>query len=460
MKKTMQYIMQHDKVIFSSEDGVSIGVLWNNITGKNFKGKDVDGSNLEEKYEQYLEMMKMTSALPSGHIQLYEKVGKMKSEFCVPSSSKMEVYKQELENSGRNIMFKEAVKFSDVFIQDKNGKHSYSLPGNHNLTEKGLEIAKSWHCVQWGNTYHFSVIDWKEGFTAIFIQADQIIASSLFAVIKTDSVPKNEAHEERIVESIKTKVTLETEDNNNFSTAKAVFAACTITNDNILKLPNVKLDRKIYQEVKSILDDNGGTWKGGKTQGFQFGFNPRELFDKLFAGEKVNNKKKFQFFGTPNDLVDMLVARAQIKSTDDVLEPSAGQGAIADKIHDKCRKLDLCELMPENEQILKSKGYKDILWNNFLTLDLEWKYDKIIANPPFSKNQDIDHVKKMYLHLKPKGRLVSIMSTSWKSGSQKKQNEFKEWLKEVNAKVEDIEQGAFKQSGTNIKTLMVTIDKK
>ena len=46
----------------------------------------------------------------------------------------------------------------------------------------------------------------------------------------------------------------------------------------------------------------------------------------------------------------------------------------------------------------------------------EWatafKYDRIIANPPFTKNQDIDHVMQMWNFLKPGGRIVSIMSNS------------------------------------------------
>jgi hypothetical protein len=83
-----------------------------------------------------------------------------------------------------------------------------------------------------------------------------------------------------------------------------------------------------------------------------------------------------------------------------------------------------------------------------------------VANPPFSKNQDIDHVMKMYDLLKKGGRLVSIMSSHWKTSKNKKETEFREFIKKTKATVKDVEAGAFKQSGTNVATVIVVIDKK
>lgn len=36
-------------------------------------------------------------------------------------------------------------------------------------------------------------------------------------------------------------------------------------------------------------------------------------------------------------------------------------------------------------------------------------YDLIVANPPFSKGQDMLHIMQMIKHLKPGGRIVSLM---------------------------------------------------
>jgi 16S rRNA G1207 methylase RsmC len=86
-------------------------------------------------------------------------------------------------------------------------------------------------------------------------------------------------------------------------------------------------------------------------------------------------------------------------------------------------------------------------------------YSKIIANPPFTKNQDIDHLKEMYECLSRGGRLVCITSESWVNGSQKKQVEFKNWLDEIEAEVIDIEKSSFKESGTMVGGKIVVINK-
>lgn len=452
-KKGYQYILQHDKIVFSSPDKYSIPMLWNNISGKNFEGKDILGQEqTKSDHLKYIEMMKLTAGLPAGYIQLYLKPGKMAEEFYVPESTNIEGVKKGLTNAGRPLFFKEAVKFTDIFVEDKNGKHGYDLPGKFNLTPAAIKAAQDWHCVQWGNTYHFNIHHIENGFTIINIKADQIIASATFAVIETSSIPKAKEEEEIVEEkSIQT--------DSKKLTAKEVFALCSITDDHIVKLPNMILHPKTYNDVKSIIEKNGGRWKGGKTQGFQFEFNPTDLFQKLHSGEDVNNKKEFQFFATPVEVVDLMISKANLKPTDILLEPSAGQGAIVDKVISLVKKVDMCELMPENRQILQNKGY-EIQWGDFLDVNEDLKYDKIIANPPFTKNQDIDHVLKMYKHLNPGGRIVTIMSTTWLEGSQKKQGAFKEWLTEVGASYEVIKEGAFKKSGTGIKTVMVVIDKK
>lgn len=119
----------------------------------------------------------------------------------------------------------------------------------------------------------------------------------------------------------------------------------------------------------------------------------------------------------------------------------------------------MCEFMEQNREYLENIGY-DIICNDFLELPSHKKYDKIVANPPFTKNQDVDHVLKMYEHLNEGGKIVAIMSTTWKLGSQKKQVAFREFLASVGAVETEISEGTFKESGTNTKTIMVEITKK
>jgi acetylornithine deacetylase/succinyl-diaminopimelate desuccinylase-like protein len=65
----------------------------------------------------------------------------------------------------------------------------------------------------------------------------------------------------------------------------------------------------------------------------------------------------------------------------------------------------------------------------------------------------------MYEFLNVSGRLVSIASKSWQTGQQKLQKDFRDWLEEVGGEVEEVEAGAFKESGTNVATVIITIDK-
>ena len=170
---------------------------------------------------------------------------------------------------------------------------------------------------------------------------------------------------------------------------------------------------------------------------------------------------------------------SEIKKGDIILEPSAGQGAIIDSILKKHKKnfIFYCEKMDTNLMILHNK-YSELenvyrlrpLNDDFLEMDEEFvdfpgdtgkmKYHKIIANPPFSKNQDIDHIYKMYDCLKEGGRIVTISSTHWKTSYNKKEVDFRGWLNEVEAKIEKIPSGTFKESGTMVESCIIIIDKK
>ena len=87
------------------------------------------------------------------------------------------------------------------------------------------------------------------------------------------------------------------------------------------------------------------------------------------------------------------------------------------------------------------------------------KYDYIIANPPFCKNQDVTHVLRMYEHLAAGGRLVAIMSPHWQHAQDKKSQQFRDFLQSVGGEVHEIDEGAFAESGTQIKTYFVVLNK-
>lgn len=234
-----------------------------------------------------------------------------------------------------------------------------------------------------------------------------------------------------------------------------------ILDGNVVKLPKVRLNKNAYAEVKKYIEEAGGSWNGGKIQGFVFPFNPSRVFSILQSGKRINLKQEYQFFATPAEIADWLVSLAgNISADEKVLEPSAGTGAIIDAIHRVCPTVvvDCFELMPENKEILAKKENISIIGDDFTTSE-SGMYDKIIANPPFSNNQDVKHVRLMYEHLNEGGTIAAIMSNHWTNAKDKTSEQFREWLNEVGGSQYEIDSGSFKKSGTNVMTTAVVISK-
>ena len=238
-------------------------------------------------------------------------------------------------------------------------------------------------------------------------------------------------------------------------TKEEVLQQCTVEG-NVVKLPNTQLDRNEYLEVKKALELIGGKWKGGKVFGFVFATDPTDLLEEIANGEKRNLKKEFQFFATPEKLADELVYLADLKQYDTILEPSAGQGAIVKAINKVCDVVPDCfALMEVNTIILNKSGLRfNLIGDDFFNHNGK-TYSKIIANPPFSKSQDVKHILHMYELLNEWGRLVSIASSSIKTREWKLYDE----LRALNPKFIELPEWSFKESWTLVNAVIVVINK-
>src|SRR4051812_7333314 len=106
-----------------------------------------------------------------------------------------------------------------------------------------------------------------------------------------------------------------------------------------------------------------------------------------------------------------------------------------------------------------SKGFKTIA-GDFLALEPEEKYDRVVMNPPFTNDQDIDHVLHAYKFLKPGGKLVAIMAKGFTFGENRKRSGFRDLLKQHGRIVMDLPAGTFKESGTMVETVVVVFTQK
>ena len=249
------------------------------------------------------------------------------------------------------------------------------------------------------------------------------------------------------------------EDNGSRWSVEEILKHCTLE-DNVLKLPQVQFNKKSYAEAKKWIEEAGGSWQGGKVQGFIFPFNPERVFSILNEGKRCNLAQDFQFFETPSNVADWLVMLAGgIHEHDKVLEPSAGRGALVRAIHRSSPDVvvDCYEMMPENKELLLRLGGINIIGDDFTKSTIGKKYTKIIANPPFSGNQDIRHVRMMYDMLEQGGTLASITSAHWEFAEEKTCRDFRQWLEDVGGAKYEIESGAFKESGTGVRTLAIVI---
>lgn len=224
-----------------------------------------------------------------------------------------------------------------------------------------------------------------------------------------------------------------------------------------------QIDRTLYAAVNKALECLGGKWSR-KEKAHVFESEPWEsIADAVATGEVIDPKKEFQFFETPEGLAGQMVQAARMTRDHSVLEPSAGRGRIVKAIQQEFpeKGVDVAELMPENRKVLSAMPHVHIMAEDFLTMQPPsgWSYDRIIANPPFRKNQDIWHIMKMFSLLKQGGRLVTITSPGWTFRTDRLALEFKAMLENIGAEWDTIPEGTFKESGTMVRSILLEVDK-
>lgn len=134
------------------------------------------------------------------------------------------------------------------------------------------------------------------------------------------------------------------------------------------------------------------------------------------------------FFPTPADLARDMVRLANIGPGDDVLEPSAGIGSIAEEIRAAHPDADVTcvEVNHTLANIVMYKGFSivrdDFLeWSKSLDVALAGRcFDAIVMNPPFERGQDAEHILAAWQLLKPGGRLVALCAGNALEKSGKK----------------------------------------
>lgn len=227
-----------------------------------------------------------------------------------------------------------------------------------------------------------------------------------------------------------------------------------------------QLDRKLYTSTNAVLEAAGGTWnKREKAHVFQV--DACDAMEKIILTGEVDYAKSpksvaqiYGFFPTPTPVVARLMELADVQPNMRVLEPSAGLGAIAYPCAEAGALVDCYEIQQGNAAMLAMNAPHD-LGNtkvaDFLQIEPHAEYDRVVMNPPFAKQADIKHVLHALKFLKPDGLLVSVMSSGVTFRNDKLTQSFRDLVSAHGGDIEALEDGAFKSSGTMVRTVIVTI---
>lgn len=220
-----------------------------------------------------------------------------------------------------------------------------------------------------------------------------------------------------------------------------------------------QLDRKLYVRVDKALQLMGGQWNRGK-RAHVFADPPAEVIaDAVATGAVLDFRKEFQFFETPPAIARRLVELAEVEPRMRVLEPSAGRGRIVQALRDAGVEPLVVETEPGNQRHLRAIGAR-LIGGEFLVPESAYEpFDRIVANPPFSRGQDVVHVTHMYRCLKPGGRLVSVMSPRWTFGKDKRSAAFRALVEANGGRWTLLPEGSFEESGTSVNAGILVMDK-
>lgn len=180
---------------------------------------------------------------------------------------------------------------------------------------------------------------------------------------------------------------------------------------------------------------------------------------KLKSGR--SNREGVDFYPTPEPIGFKMVEWAELREGENVLEPSAGHGAIARYVPRENQLVAIepsQQLFSELQLIAGSQGRKfvDDFFENYNIVN---KFDAVLMNPPYgvAGATAMKHLDKAFSHLNEGGRVIAIIPR----GSTDKK--FESW---VNSKKDAVFTGevllpsvTFERAGTSVSTRIVIVDK-
>lgn len=221
------------------------------------------------------------------------------------------------------------------------------------------------------------------------------------------------------------------------------------------------LDRKLYLDTAKVLEAAGAKWSK-RERAHLFDGDAADIIEPvILTGEIVSARQQFGYFPTPAPVVEQLLDLARIEPDMRVLEPSAGRGAIALAAAHAGGLVDCVEIQEQHAAALTAEHHLSVtvLVADFLATSPQPVYDRVVMNPPFARQADIAHVEHAYGALKPGGLLVAVMSAGVTFRQTQAAVMFRSRLEALGGDLHPLPEGAFKESGTGVTTVIAVLPK-
>lgn len=163
----------------------------------------------------------------------------------------------------------------------------------------------------------------------------------------------------------------------------------------------------------------------------------RTLYDSILKSPP------YSWFPSTPELAKMMLEQVTIQSGIIALEPSAGSGILAQAMRQRGAVVDVVELDPRFQALLFQQGFK-VVGSDFLNTKATQLYDLVLMNPPFSasfeqRGIDLAHIRYAYGEfLAPGGQLVSVVSNSMNCKNCPRAQQFRRFLKRIDATLLDL----------------------
>jgi hypothetical protein len=223
-----------------------------------------------------------------------------------------------------------------------------------------------------------------------------------------------------------------------------------------------QLDAGMYKKVKKALEALGGRWDK-KAKIHRFDADPRLQVIGLVQNGTLKVDRD-GFFRTPPTVTRKLLGYLDCGIADyNWLEPEAGDGAIVRVLIEEGFMPDRIYCIEQNAKrcdSLRALGVH-IACGDFMRYKHSsgLVFNRILMNPPFEQGQDADHVRKAYTHLAKGGRMAAIVCEGIFFRLDNKAQAFRKWLKSVGAYDEQLPDKSFHESGTDVATRFIVVEK-